>query len=133
MKHTLILLYNIATIIAKCSHTKLEIFPFFLPHHIDSILKTLLSLSYRSWLGQYGLCCNTNMRLSFLDTCNYSIVSAWVLIPPSKPQTSNFLSPQALKNLASPPGQTKSSDNSNTLHMFNNNTFTDFRIAYNMS
>ena len=26
--------------------------------------------------------------------------------------------------------QTKSPDNSNVLHMFNNNTYTDFRTAY---
>ena len=58
------------------------------------------------------------------------IVSAWVLIPPSKPQPSNFFVPQALKNLISPPRETKSLDNSNMLHMFNNNTYTDFRTAY---
>ena len=31
-----------------------------------------------------------------------------------------FLSPQALKNLSSSPGQAKSPDNSTVLHMFNN-------------
>ena len=41
-----------------------------------------------------------------------------------------FLSSQAMKNLASLPGQTKSLDNFNVLYMFNNNTFTDFRTAY---
>ena len=47
-------------------------------------------------------------------------------------QTTNhqfFLSPQALKNLISPPRQTKSPDNSNVLHMFNNNIYNDFRTA----
>ena len=53
-------------------------------------------------------------------------VSAWVLILPCKPQPSNLFcppppptTPQALKNLTSPPRQTKSPDNSNVLHMFN--------------
>ena len=36
---------------------------------------------------------------------------------------------QALKVLTSPPGQTKSLDNSNTLKMFNNNTYTNFKTA----
>ena len=38
--------------------------------------------------------------------------------------------PQKLKNLISRPRQTKTPDNSNVLHMFNNNTYTDFRTAY---
>ena len=37
--------------------------------------------------------------------------------------------PQALENLLSPPRQTKSPDNSNVLHVFNNNTYTNFRNA----
>ena len=37
---------------------------------------------------------------------------------------------QALKNLVRYPGQTKNPDNSNMLHMFNNNTFTDFTTPY---
>ena len=37
--------------------------------------------------------------------------------------------PQALRNLKSPPRQTKSPDNS-VLHMFKNNTYSDFRPAY---
>ena len=40
-----------------------------------------------------------------------------------------FPVPQALKNLISPLRQTKSLDNSNVLHMFNNSTYTDFRTA----
>ena len=40
-----------------------------------------------------------------------------------------FLSPMAMKNLISPPRQTKSSDNFNVLHMFDNNTYTDFRTV----
>ena len=60
-------------------------------------------------------------------------VSAWALIPTSKTQLSNFFCPppQALKNLISPPRQAKSPNNSNMLYMFNNNTYTDFRRAYN--
>ena len=41
-----------------------------------------------------------------------------------------FSVPQALKNLKSLPRQTESPNNSNVLHMFNNNTYTDFRTAY---
>ena len=59
------------------------------------------------------------------------IVSAWVLIPLSKSNPSIFfLSPQTLKDLISSPRQTKSSDNPNVSHMFNNNTNTDFKTAY---
>ena len=55
--------------------------------------------------------------------CNYHIVLAWVLIPLKQTTTKQFfLSPQALKNLASLPKQTKSLDNSNILHAFNNNS-----------
>ena len=51
--------------------------------------------------------------------------------PPSKSKPSNFFVwPQALKNLASPPRQTKSPDDSNMLHMFNNSTYTDFKTVY---
>ena len=44
----------------------------------------------------------------------------------------NHLHPptQTLKNLTSPPRQTKSPDNSNILHMFNINTYTDSRTVY---
>ena len=35
-----------------------------------------------------------------------------------------------MKNLTSPLKETKSPDNSNMLHIFNNNTYTSFRIAY---
>ena len=45
--------------------------------------------------------------------------------PPSKPQPYSFFSP-----LPPSPRQAKSPDNSNILHMFNNNTYTDFRTAY---
>ena len=41
-----------------------------------------------------------------------------------------FLSTQALNNLKSPPSQTKDHDNSNILHMFNNNSYTDFTTLY---
>ena len=40
-----------------------------------------------------------------------------------------FLSSQEPKNLIGSPRQTKSSNNSNVLHMFNSNTYTDFRTA----
>ena len=41
-----------------------------------------------------------------------------------------FLPREALKNLISDPRQTKCLDNSNVLHMFNSNIYTDFRTAY---
>ena len=48
-----------------------------------------------------------------------SIVLVWVLISPSKVQSSNFLSPPvATKKLNQSPRQIKSTDNSNVLHMF---------------
>ena len=40
----------------------------------------------------------------------------------------DFMSPRTLKNLTSLPRQTKSPDNSNMLHIFNNNTYTDFLL-----
>ena len=42
----------------------------------------------------------------------------------------HLLSTQALKILTSPSMQTKSPDNSNTLNMFNNKTYTNFKAAY---
>ena len=58
-------------------------------------------------------------------------MSASVLIPLAKHKPAIFFVPQALKNVISlPPRQTKSPDNSNVLHMFNKNTYTDFRTAY---
>ena len=52
--------------------------------------------------------------------------------PPIKQTTTQqfLLSPEVLKILTSPPSQTKSLDNSNTLIMFNNNTYTNFKTAY---
>ena len=44
--------------------------------------------------------------------------------PPLETTTQRFLvSPRALKILTSPPGRQKSPDNSNTLNIFNNNTY----------
>ena len=40
-----------------------------------------------------------------------------------------FLSPQVLENSREGPRKIKRSDNSNMLHIFNNNTYTDFRTA----
>ena len=58
-------------------------------------------------------------------------MSAWVLIPSWQTTTQKFLlSLQTLKILTSPSRQTKSSDNSNTLNMFNNDTYTNFKTAY---
>ena len=48
------------------------------------------------------------------------IMSAWVLIPPSKPQPSNFFCPSR---------QTKSPDKYNMLHMFYSDTYAGFRTA----
>ena len=66
-----------------------------------------------------------------MNFCSYCTVSAWVLTPPRKLQSSNFLCPvpQVLKNLISPPRQTKSSDSFNMLLMFNNTIYTDFKTA----
>ena len=49
--------------------------------------------------------------------------------PPLANTIQQFFSvPQTLKNLAIPPRSTKSPDNSNVLHMFNNNnTYNDFQ------
>ena len=41
-----------------------------------------------------------------------------------------FLFLQALINVISPLRQSKSPDNNNVLHMFNNNSYADFRTAY---
>ena len=41
-----------------------------------------------------------------------------------------FPVPPGTEELKKPPRQTKSPDNSNVLHMFHNNTYTDFRTAY---
>ena len=54
--------------------------------------------------------------------------------PSKQTTTQQFFSsspppPQTPKNLASPHRQTKSPDNSNMLHMFNNNTCADFGAA----
>ena len=55
---------------------------------------------------------------------------AWVPILLADHNPAIFSVLQALKNLTSPPRQTKSPDNSNTLQMFNNNTYSDFRAVY---
>ena len=58
------------------------------------------------------------------------IVSAWELTSPPATTQQFLMSPQALKILASSPRQTKCPDNPNTLNMFNNNTYTNFKAAY---
>ena len=52
--------------------------------------------------------------------------------PPSKPQPSYFFYPPDIDKLTKshPPKQTKSPQNSNMLHMFNNNIYTDIKTAY---
>ena len=59
------------------------------------------------------------------------LVSVWV-DPPSKPQPSYFFYPPNIEKLTKspPPKQTKSPENSNMLHMFNNNIYTDIKTAY---
>ena len=54
------------------------------------------------------------------------LVSVWV-DPPSKPQPSYFFYPPNIEKLTKspPPKQTKSPENSNMLHMSNNNIYTD--------
>ena len=44
---------------------------------------------------------------------HHNIVSAWALIPLANHKPACYLSPQALKNVTSPPKQTESPDNSN--------------------
>ena len=60
-------------------------------------------------------------------------MSVWVLIPLPGNRNPEIFSPpptpQTLKNLTSSARQTKSPDNSNMLHIFNNYTYTDFRTA----
>ena len=50
--------------------------------------------------------------------------------PPANQNPAISSVPQSLKILTSPPRQTKSPDNSNTLNMFNNNTYTNFKRTY---
>ena len=73
---------------------------------------------------------NTETSPWFTEQINWLVSVSWKhnislgTGPPSKPQPSIFFClPQALKNL-SPPRQTKSPNNSNMLHMFNNNIYT---------
>ena len=72
----------------------------------------------------------------FMLFCHYQAqiqtVLAWVLIPLENHNPAISSLPQTLKILTSPPRQTKSPDNSNTLNMFNNNTFTNFKTAYKL-
>ena len=59
------------------------------------------------------------------------IVSTWVLIPLGNENPAiSFVPPDNENILASHSRQTKSLDNSNTLNMFNNNTYTNFKTAY---
>ena len=60
----------------------------------------------------------------FSKTDESSIVSAWVLIPQANHHSGFFSVP---RHLTSPFKLKKSPDNSNMLHMLNNNTSTDFR------
>ena len=57
-------------------------------------------------------------------------MSALVLIPLVNHNPAISSLPQALKILASPLRQTKSPDNPNTLNMFNNNIYINFKTAY---
>ena len=53
-----------------------------------------------------------------------------LLPPPQQTKTQQFLlSPQVLKILTTPIRQTKNPDNPNTLNMFNNNNYTNFKTA----
>ena len=49
--------------------------------------------------------------------------------PPNQIITQQFFGAPGTKKLISPPEQTKSPDNSNMFHIFNNNTCTNFRTA----
>ena len=84
-------------------------------------------VGYHGW--ERAFC---DFRLAKILT--FGIVLACVLNPPSKPQPRIFfLSLRALKNKKRKSPQADynaSSDNSNLLHIFNNNIYTDFRTAY---
>ena len=76
---------------------------------------------------------NDIMDLHFRAWRILLIVSAWVLIPPSKPQPSNFFCLPSTEKVSPDRQKADDSDNSSLLHMFNNNTSTDFRTAWNTS
>ena len=50
--------------------------------------------------------------------------------PPNKPQPSNFFWAPGTEEINKSPQADIKPDNSNVLYMFNNNTYTDFRVAY---
>ena len=75
---------------------------------------------------QLSLGCNSNTRRQF--TLKHP---TWVLTPLANHSPAIFSVSSGTEELKiSPPRQTKSPNNSNMLHMFNNNIYTDFRAAY---
>ena len=82
--------------------------------------QTKSKIDLLSVVGPWTLCFESRRHSVSLDTN-----------PPQQTTTQQFLlSPQAPKILASPPWNTKSSDNSNTLNMFNNSAYTNFKTAF---
>ena len=94
--------------------------------------RSLLLAAYRVYIIVNSLAV---VSLHAISNCFYiksHNVSLGTAPSPRKPQPWNFFSPptpQTLKNLTSSARQTKSPDNSNMLHIFNNYTYTDFRTA----
>ena len=113
----------------KCFHSTLSLNMYVLLFFVYG--KKVNSISHRFFLPTPNYCSPVPLILKKMNPLIVTIVSAWVMIFSSKSQSSYFFwSPQALKNLTSPIMQTKSPDNSNMLHMFNNNTYTDSRTAW---
>ena len=65
----------------------------------------------------------------YLEWAVGNIVSDWVLIPLANINPASYV-PLALKILICLPGHTNSPNNSNTMNMFNNNTYANFKTAY---
>ena len=67
----------------------------------------------------------------YLEWAVGNIVSDWVLIPLANINPASYV-PLALKILICLPGHTNSPNNSNTMNMFNNNTYANFKTAYTL-
>ena len=105
-----------------CFQARIQMTQSVLSHSLRWLLIILSALSVCTCLR-----CLSWKILSVLLT----IVSAWLMIPPSNAQPNNFFCPpQVMKILTSLPRETKSPDNVGTFNMVNNNTFTNFKTAY---
>ena len=131
------ILYHIYTISDRC-HSNMEIKP--------NRLSVLHYNKFTSWFS-YRIAIITQWFQKWCDAWDkvfkngpskicgrqpfkiWGVVSAWVLIPPSKPNPGILSVPPGTEKLNKSPKKKKSPDNSNVLDMFNNNTHTDFRTA----